>query len=674
MQNDENVENFKPSVVEVSDEDESEDEKYYNNKVFERKVCNIEYDTSEITGSSNSVCQEAIVEVESDDESVGSGNASTNLEFSWLKYEASTTKENETEKLKRLIAEEEASEAPATNELSENSIMIEEEQDTDEGVIDVKSETIKNKREASPINLDRSVEKISPEMVFTSDSEAESLKGEIIEIESDEDELSDMGSNKSMARASFSAMFSQSSNDSNECIEVKEDDEDINTAKEDKSLVIIEDDSQVEEHVKLSDAEAEWANTAEQKETFVNVSSSNTKTKTSMEEVEGDDKATEVKPLGPTEEIVSDNEEEDQELYGEETELDLEADYFSPNLNMKKINSTRVTASYSYDTVTSAVDNERSITSKIKVETLLSDDIVTMPESVKKSTENKSEDLMDVVPSASQEVTPIRNDEFDEKDDMRELLANVSTTATRASSIAGSILGEIKQSSIDSEFSAASFSFTAPKKLGQCEVHEDNNRSNLNFSFSSPLDSSYVNEISETEEEKKESNVNYSWCKAPSKPKVDVMNLIQEEIDQSSRIISVPKEAEHTVIEEDQQTRESVKGFDDKCEQSTTSIGAEESDLDTEEEIEESNVNYSWCQVPSKPKVDVMQLIQEEIALSSRISVSKEAEYSVIEEDQQSRETDKDSVQRAEQSTTSSKPEDSDLDTEEENEESNVNY
>ena len=47
-------------------------------------------------------------------------------------------------------------------------------------------------------------------------------------------------------------------------------------------------------------------------------------------------------------------------------------------------------------------------------------------------------------------------------------------------------------------------------------------------------------------------------------------------------------------------------------------------------------MNYSWCQVPSKPKVDVMQLIQEEIALSSRISVSKEAEYSVIEEDQQS--------------------------------------
>ena len=621
MQTDENVENFKPSVVEVSDEDESEDEKYYNNKVFERKVCNIEYDTSEITGSSNSVCQEAIVEVESDDESVGSGNASTNLEFSWLKYEASTTKENETDKLKRLIAEEEASEAPATNELSENSIMIEEEQDTDEGVIDVKSETIKNKREASPINLDRSVEKISPEMVFTSDSEAESLKGEIIEIESDEVKLSDMGSNKSMARASFSAMFSQSSNDSNECIDVKEDDEDINTAKEDKSLVIIEDDSQVEEHVKLSDAEAEWANTAEQKETFVNVSSSNTKTKTSMEEVEGDDKATEVKPLGPTEENVSDNEEEDQEFYGEETELDLEADFFSPNLKIKKINPSRVTASYSYDTVTSAVDNERSITSKIKVETLLSDDIVTMPESVKKSTENKSEDLMDVVPSASQEVTPIRNDEFDEKDDMRELLANVSTTATRASSIAGSILGEIKAEHTVIEEDQQTRE-TVKDSVGKCEQSTTSIRAE-----ESDLD---------TEEENEESNVNYSWCQAPSKPKVDVMQLIQEEIDQTSGIISVPKEAEHTVIEEDQQTRESVKGFDDKCEQSTTSIEAEESDLDTEEEIEESNVNYSWCQVPSKPKVDVMQLIQEEIALSSRISVSKEAEYSVIEEDQQS--------------------------------------
>merc|ERR1719500_2748426 len=90
-------------------------------------------------------------------------------------------------------------------------------------------------------------------------------------------------------------------------------------------------------------------------------------------------------------------------------------------------------------------------------------------------------------------------EEAHEEDEMRELLDHVSTTATRASSIAGSIFGENRAGSVSgSVFGDAlpghglTFSFSEPGHLDQSEDQETEEQSRLNFNFSMPLDSSQI--------------------------------------------------------------------------------------------------------------------------------------------------------------------------------------
>eukprot|EP00090_Calanus_glacialis_P046970 TRINITY_DN9493_c0_g1_i2.p1 TRINITY_DN9493_c0_g1~~TRINITY_DN9493_c0_g1_i2.p1 ORF type:complete len:1298 (-),score=490.68 TRINITY_DN9493_c0_g1_i2:114-4007(-) len=514
---------------------------------------------------------------------------------------------------------------------------------------------------------------------------------EVIEIESDDeeeevDEQEQQKADNTSGKAVFSALFCQSSHESDEELEVSNvDDIKSKVAAADgpndeaDDLVIVEDSSNSTEvpapaaetgsvlfstfgKVTADDLVVEEFSTVEEKSQVK---------ETNVEE----SRVKESEPHANVDELLEGSEESEPEVsfeedpvyYEEQEPFDLEADFYSPGAQAKKAAVSKShTSTYSYDVCTSEVDSDRKPTErkeesekastsgetdsmdlvrKIMSEAKSNEEVDLVTKEVLPEEEPVSEKEEVVIEDNSEETEPKVKDENPEletelllpegheDDDMRELLDHVSTTATRASSIAGSIFGENRAGSVSgSIFGDAplgygpTFSFSEPGHLDQSEDQESEEQSRLNFNFSMPLDSSQMEE----DENKIPSRVlgKSKLASEPSEEVYDKLELRNRTVTEKFSLLSdigMSSKDEMESEEDQEEQDESSEGVEEQEEQDESGEGDEDKEEDDEEsrdddssdESEEDGpaggLEFSWTKIPSQSTANVSQIVSEEI-------------------------------------------------------------
>jgi len=758
------------------DDYESEDDKYYDNKTFEKKVCNIvleesedsrdtgedasdeskDRDTQAISGSGEHKPQE--VAVLSDDrqdceviidtsEDENDKKVNTEVEeledtddseseevkgfnYSWAdqgtcdKYERQIQIADE---IKKLVTEEEETTIKVSAEVVQEESVIIDDEGVDEGSNEAHGKPegfgsiIVENSQLSTIDLDESAEeKVVPSLSFSTDNDdSMEVDDEVIEIDSDEDQ--DVNYEELEARGpqklGFSTILSQSSQESEEELDVSNKDEDISQAVSDNTkddeLVIVEDSSNSSEFQNKAQVPAAVAEagsvlfstfgnkddeTVSEKLSDSEDVCGNEEIKAQIEvesEVFKDEVNVESKDTHElvAQDSVESEPEEDPVFFEEEEPFDLEADFFSPGAKMRNMPSMKPGAtSYSYDVTTSEVDKDRkpskreeSSTASIHTENKSPMDLVqqiiaeankekqdAVVEEVKATSDDFEKHLaknlsvpdtdtetekalldsepekydklelrnrtvtetLSLVSDFGQNNSPpeteaekydkieLRNrtvtetlslvsdfgqdiikDGVVEEDDMRELLDEVSTTATRASSIAGSIFGETRAGSASgsvfgdgSHGHGPTFSFSEPGLFDQSEFSQDKQESRLNFNFSMPLDSSIV----EYDDSKEKINPSIDTSEGNAYGDEAAVGISKNE--------GVANENEQGVGNEKEEQGDSEEEEDN------------ESDVDSESEDEQGGgLEFSWTKIPPQKPVNVSDLVNEEVKTSSNL-------------------------------------------------------
>ena len=180
-----------------------------------------------------------------------------------------------------------------------------------------------------------------------------------------------------------------------------------------------------------------------------------------------------------------------------------------------------------------------------------------------------------------------------EQDEMRDLLDHVSTTATRASSIAGSLVDlETRAGSVTGEAGRPqSFTFSEPANT---EAEENNKiqSEQVNFVFSQPLDTSQLGERQGEGED--------------------------------------GEEAGTAVISQQTQSREDLSEDSLKEDKDMEKDSSDESSEDDQEE-EGVGLNFSWADIPES-NVSINQIINDEISSLSFAAPLVESEAGSVED------------------------------------------
>ena len=261
-------------------------------------------------------------------------------------------------------------------------------------------------------------------------------------------------------------------------------------------------------------------------------------------------------------EIVDDVQDEEPEEEKVEEAAEAE-DVFVP--------TSGITKSYSYDVTAAEVDTGRQPTTRVLVDDNL--DNLDKDDSINQD-DLKVHEVIDSVKTQREE------------GDMRDLLDNVSTTATRASSIAGSLLDiDSRAGSVIGEsfqlVKGKTFSFSEPLESESDVLVSESTESlvpetsGVKFSFSEPLNTSQVMEIDEI-----------------------------KDADESSH-----KE----VLGENAQIEVEEAMSDDEADKSAVDASDDSTDDNDEEEGGEG-LNFSWTKIAPVKDVNVTEIVDQEIA------------------------------------------------------------
>ena len=265
-----------------------------------------------------------------------------------------------------------------------------------------------------------------------------------------------------------------------------------------------------------------------------------------------------------TEEILEIVDVQDEEPEEEKVEEAAEAeDVFVPTCGIAK--------SYSYDVTAAEVDTGRQPTTRVLVDDNL--DNLDKDDSINQD-DLKVHEVIDTVKTQREE------------GDMRDLLDNVSTTATRASSIAGSLLDiDSRAGSVIGEsfqlVKGKTFSFSEPLESESDVLVSESTESlvpetsGVKFSFSEPLNTSQVMEIDEIKDADESSHKEILGEKA------------QIEVEEA--------------MSDDEADKSAVDASDDSTD-------------DNDEEEGGGGLNFSWTKIAPVKDVNVTEIVDQEIA------------------------------------------------------------
>ena len=190
-------------VGETKEEDyeEDEDDKYYENRNFEKKDCDIIVESSEDSNDEPKHAEEEVIIDSSEDE--GTSNLK-NMNFSW----AAPSRIVDDEDIAKLINEEETIETASTSvNFNEDEELYVEEIDQDNSIeINIETPT-----ESHPIEIEDSPveEKQSAKLIAEEEDE------DVIEIESDEDKSETKEPDVPTGKILFSSLYSSNEDEEN---------------------------------------------------------------------------------------------------------------------------------------------------------------------------------------------------------------------------------------------------------------------------------------------------------------------------------------------------------------------------------------------------------------------------------------------------------------------------
>ena len=191
----------KEEDVGEEDYEEDEDDKYYENRNFEKKDCDIIVESSEDSNDEPKHAEEEVIIDSSEDE--GTSNLK-NMNFSW----AAPSRIVDDEDIAKLINEEETIETASTSvNFNEDEELYVEEIDQDNSIeINIETPT-----ESHPIEIEDSPveEKQSAKLIAEEEDE------DVIEIESDEDKSETTEPDVPTGKILFSSLYSSNEDDEN---------------------------------------------------------------------------------------------------------------------------------------------------------------------------------------------------------------------------------------------------------------------------------------------------------------------------------------------------------------------------------------------------------------------------------------------------------------------------
>ena len=183
------------------DYEEDEDDKYYENRNFEKKDCDIIVESSEDSNDEPKHAEEEVIIDSSEDE--GTSNLK-NMNFSW----AAPSRIVDDEDIAKLINEEETIETASTSvNFNEDEELYVEEIDQDNSIeINIETPT-----ESHPIEIEDSPveEKQSAKLIAEEEDE------DVIEIESDEDKSETKEPDVPTGKILFSSLYSSNEDEEN---------------------------------------------------------------------------------------------------------------------------------------------------------------------------------------------------------------------------------------------------------------------------------------------------------------------------------------------------------------------------------------------------------------------------------------------------------------------------
>ena len=188
------------------DYEEDEDDKYYENRNFEKKDCDIIVESSEDSNDEPKHAEEEVIIDSSEDE--GTSNLK-NMNFSW----AAPSRIVDDEDIAKLINEEETIETASTSvNFNEDEELYLEEIDQDNSIeINIETPT-----ESHPIEIEDSpVEEKTSALIFSVESLAQEEGEDIIEIESDEDKSETKEPDIPTGEILFSSLYSSNEDEEN---------------------------------------------------------------------------------------------------------------------------------------------------------------------------------------------------------------------------------------------------------------------------------------------------------------------------------------------------------------------------------------------------------------------------------------------------------------------------
>eukprot|EP00092_Neocalanus_flemingeri_P083538 GFUD01104869.1.p1 GENE.GFUD01104869.1~~GFUD01104869.1.p1 ORF type:complete len:2801 (+),score=928.21 GFUD01104869.1:744-8405(+) len=392
--------------------------------------------------------------------------------------------------------------------------------------------------------------------------------------------------------------------------------------------------------------------------------------------------------LEVSDDSVQEEYEEDPVYFEEANQFDIEADFFSPGAGVKKTLASATQSAYSYDVCTAEVNMDRKPTERKEEAEKSSRTEETNPmelvrriiaeEETKEIKEKDelvlSEDKQEENDSLDSRGSPYRlvekplsmespkseaEDSVPEDDDMRDLLDRVSTTATRASSIAGSIFGENRAGSVSGSVfgdvplgHGPTFSFSEPGHLEQGDQDQEVDEvSRFNYNFSMPLDSSQTEDIEvEDKSLKKEVDVTqqnvdvYDKLELRSRTVTETSALVADfghgstdpVFDAGQSNVEVdddfegkkdlksssnedpeeqPEESEDSSVE-DEEDQEAQESSDEGGEESEEGDNSSDESIESEKDDHAGGLEFSWTQIPPQSTANVSQLVNEEIKTS----------------------------------------------------------
>ena len=191
----------KEEDVGEEDYEEDEDDKYYENRNFEKKDCDIIVESSEDSNDEPKHAEEEVIIDSSEDE--GTSNLK-NMNFSW----AAPSRIVDDEDIAKLINEEETIETASTSvNFNEDEELYVEEIDQDNSIeINIETPT-----ESHPIEIEDSPveEKQSAKLIAEEEDE------DVIEIESDEDKSETKEPDVPTGKILFSSLYSSNEDEEN---------------------------------------------------------------------------------------------------------------------------------------------------------------------------------------------------------------------------------------------------------------------------------------------------------------------------------------------------------------------------------------------------------------------------------------------------------------------------